>query len=169
MNTKLNYPVCGYQELAGQICPSCDTDTSIICRHHNLLPIEKTTTKKLELDFGSCFIDANDRYDLGSRSKFFDHATPSIYLYNANTSVTNSSVVSKYKSQKNTPMAKLPTSNIYIVKAGDNLSLIAEKFCPKANAWEKIVQANPQLQNCKDYYIDPGEELKITNCQERNE
>jgi nucleoid-associated protein YgaU len=78
------------------------------------------------------------------------------HLYNANTSVTNYTVVSKYKSQKNTPIPKLPTSNIYIVKPGDNLSLIAEKFCRKANAWEKTVKANPQLQNCKDYYIYPG-------------
>ena len=87
-------------------------------------------------------------------------------LYNANTSVPNSTVVSKYKSLKNTPIPKLPTSNIYIiiVKPGDTLSVIAEKFCLKGNAWQKIVKANPQLQNCKDYYIDPGEELKIPNC-----
>jgi rubrerythrin len=49
MNTKLNCPVCGYQELAGEICPNCDTDTSIIRTLHNLLPIEKTTTKKIRV------------------------------------------------------------------------------------------------------------------------
>nr|WP_266889351.1 hypothetical protein [Trichormus azollae] len=46
---------------------------------------------------------------------------------------------------------------------------MAERFCLKGNAWQKIVKANPQLQNRKDYYIDPGEELKIPKCQERTE
>lgn len=79
MNTKLNCPVCGYQELAGDICPNCDTDISLIRTVHNLVPIEKNHYKKnQQLEFGSCFIEPNDRYEFGTRSKFLDHVTPSI-------------------------------------------------------------------------------------------
>jgi hypothetical protein len=46
MNTKLNCPVCGYQELAGEIGPNCDTDISLIRTLHNLLPIEENHYKK---------------------------------------------------------------------------------------------------------------------------
>ncbi len=49
MNTKLSYPVCGYQELAGDICPNCDTDISLIRTLHDLLPIEKKPHRKKPL------------------------------------------------------------------------------------------------------------------------
>ncbi|WP_413172878.1 LysM peptidoglycan-binding domain-containing protein [Anabaena azotica] len=168
MNTKLNCPVCGYQELAGDICPNCDTDLALIRTLHDLLPIEKKPLQKKinSWTLGVAFLMLIIGISLGVGGSFLIMQPR---LYNANIAVPNSTVVSKSKSPNNTLQPKLLTSNIYIVKPGDNLSLIAEKFCGNANTWEKIVKANPQLQNRENYYIDPEEELKIPNCQETTE
>lgn len=166
MNTKLNCPVCGYQELTGNICPNCDTDLALIRTLHDLLPTEKKPLQKKinSWTLGVGLLMLIIGISLGAGGSFVIMQTR---LYNANIAFPNSILVSK--SLNNTLQPKLPTSNIYIVKPGDNLSLIAEKFCGNANAWEKILKANPQLQNRKNYYIDPEEELKIPNCQETTE
>jgi nucleoid-associated protein YgaU len=59
-----------------------------------------------------------------------------------------------------------PKPTTYIVKSGDHLSAIAQKFCGKDTSWQVIVKSNPQLKGREDY-INIGEVLKIPTCKEK--
>ncbi|MBK1987026.1 LysM peptidoglycan-binding domain-containing protein [Sphaerospermopsis aphanizomenoides BCCUSP55] len=166
MNHKLNCPVCGYQEIAGDICPNCDTDISLIRSLYDLPQIKKSSLQQKfsSWTLGVALLMLIIGIGLGVGGSFL-LMQPN--LYNATIFFPQPTIIKKYNPSKNTPPSESKILNIYIVKPGDNLSLIAEKFCGNGDAWEEIVKANPHLQNREKYYIDPGEKLKIPNCQER--
>jgi nucleoid-associated protein YgaU len=165
MNTKLNCPVCGYKEVEGKTCPNCETDLSLIRTLQDLAPLDKPLEKKaiqpkisnwtlalalLILIIGIC---------LGAISSF-------VLIKNqySNELSANSTVVVNSATITSTPVE----TNFYTVKRGDNLGLIAEKVCGRASAWRLIADANPNLENRPNYFLNVGEKLKIPNCQEKN-
>ncbi|AFZ59526.1 LysM peptidoglycan-binding domain-containing protein [Anabaena cylindrica FACHB-243] len=165
MNTKINCPVCGYQDIENNICPNCDTDLSLIRTLQELPLIEKKSLKRKfsgwTLAVALLMLIIGMGLGVGSSLIIVQSG-----LYNATISNSNTTVVNSIKSTANKPVTQ---PNIYTVKPGDNLSLIALKLCGQGGTWEMIVKANPELEKRKNYYIDPGEELKIPNCQEKTE
>ncbi|MGM3309137.1 LysM peptidoglycan-binding domain-containing protein [Anabaena sp. WFMT] len=163
MNTKINCPVCGYQDIESNICPNCDSDLSLIRTLQELPQVEKKSLKRklsgwtLAVALLMLIIGMG----LGVGSSFIIVQSG---LYNATILNPNPTVASSIKSPINKPVTQ---PNTYTVKPGDNLSLIALKLCGQGGAWKTIVKANPEIEKRKNYYIDPGEELKIPNCQEQ--
>ncbi|MEA5550761.1 LysM domain-containing protein [Anabaena cylindrica UHCC 0172] len=166
MNTKINCPVCGYQDIESNICPNCDTDLSLIRTLQELPSVEKKSLKiKLSgwtLAVALLMLIIGIGLGVGSSFIILQSGLYNATILNPNPTVVNSSI-----SPINKPV--LQPNIIYTVKPGDNLSLIALKLCGQGGAWKLIVKANPELENRKNYYIDPGEELKIPNCQEKTE
>lgn len=161
MNMKLNCPVCGYKEIEGKTCPNCDTDLSLIRTLQELPPVEKTLIQKkisnwtlvigvlmlmlgIGLGFAVSILIINSQY----YGNYFGFGS----------TVVNSPEI----------VPDSLNANTYIVKQGDNLGLIAEKVCGRASAWRLIAQANPHLENRRNYFIDVGEKLKIPKCQNKN-
>lgn len=161
LNPKLNCPVCGYKEIDGKVCPNCDTDLFLIRTLQELEPVTKTAPiKKISnwtLAFALLMLIIG--IWLGAIGSFFLFKNQ----YTNNNLTVDSTVVSSTESLTDTANA-----NFYTVKPGDNLGVIAEKVCGKASAWKLIAQANPHLENRRDYFINVGEKLKIPNCQEKN-
>ncbi|WP_071190679.1 LysM peptidoglycan-binding domain-containing protein [Trichormus sp. NMC-1] len=163
MNTKLNCPVCGYQEIEGNICPNCDTDLALIRTLQDLpqlkKPLSQSKFSKWTLTVALLMLMIG--IGLGAGGSFLIvKSSPFI-----------STIVSTPKPSVNSPVTlKQPPSIIYTVKPGDSLSLISEKICEKGTAWEVLVEANPLLEKRENYYIDPGEKLMIPrSCQEKNQ
>ncbi|MEA5576814.1 LysM peptidoglycan-binding domain-containing protein [Anabaena sp. UHCC 0451] len=157
---KLNCPVCGYKEIDGKTCPNCETDLSLIRTLQDLAPVEKTSLPKkisnlpllvtlliltigIGLGVGGSFLLIQNQYSIN----LFAHSSTKVN--NSETLINN------------------PKLNIYRVKPGDNLGVIAEKVCGKASAWRLIAEANPHLENRRNYFINVGEKLKVPQCQEK--
>jgi LysM repeat protein len=162
LNPKLNCPVCGYKEIEGKICPNCDTDLSLIRTLQELEPVNKTAPiKKISnWTFAVAILMLIIGIWLGAIGSFV--LIKNQYITNTTFS-SNSAVVSNSEALTNTANA-----NLYSVQPGDNLGVIAEKVCGRASAWKLIAQANPHLENRRNYFINVGEKLKIPNCQEQN-
>lgn len=160
MNIKIDCPVCGYKEIEGNICPNCDTDLTLIRSLQELPPVEtKISQKKLSTwTLVLALLILIIGIGLGALSSFFLIKNQ----YSANVFTNNSAVVINQES-----VADHENTNLYTVKRGDNLGIIAEKLCGKASAWRLIAAANPRLENRHNYFIQVGEKLKIPNCQEQ--
>ncbi|MEO7867002.1 MAG: LysM peptidoglycan-binding domain-containing protein [Candidatus Eisenbacteria bacterium] len=63
-------------------------------------------------------------------------------------------------SSTNAPPPGAPTTNTYVVKAGDSLSKIAKVVYGDVTAWRKIYEANRDIIKNPDL-IHPGQVLKI--------
>ncbi|WP_353928986.1 LysM peptidoglycan-binding domain-containing protein [Okeanomitos corallinicola TIOX110] len=162
MNIKIDCPVCGYKEIEGKTCPNCDTDLTLIRSLQELPPIETTISQRklstwtLVLALLILIIGIG----LGALSSFFLIKNQ----YSDNVFTNNSAVVINQESVADNKNINI---NLYTVKRGDNLGIIAEKVCGKASAWRLIAEANPRLENRRNYFIQVGEKLKIPNCQEK--
>lgn len=160
MNIKIDCPVCGYKEIEGQTCPNCDSDLTLIRSLQELQPIgniviqKKISTWTLALALLILIIGIG----LGALSSFILIKNQ----YSASMFTGNTAVVINQES-----VTEKETTNLYTVKHGDNLGVIAEKVCGKASAWRLIAEANPRLENRHNYFIQVGEQLKIPNCQEK--
>ncbi|MBD2626766.1 LysM peptidoglycan-binding domain-containing protein [Trichormus variabilis] len=164
MNTKLNCPVCGYQEIQGNICPNCDTDLALIRTLQDLPQLEKplSQSKFSKWTLTVALLMLMIGIGLGAGGSFLI----------LKSSPPTSTIVSTPKPSVNSPVTlkQPPKSITYTVKPGDSLSLIAEKICGKGTAWEVLVEANPLLEKRENYYIDPGEKLTVPrSCQEKNQ
>ncbi len=168
MTIKLNCPVCGYTEVEGDNCPNCDTDLSLI-RMLQQLPAVETSPSKLNSrwQFLTALLILLIGMGLGVLGSFM-FIQPQVIT----AEVTTSNPVIVATPSPQTPIVPRvsfgpPQPVTYIVKAGDNLSEIAEKFCGKEVSWQVMLKDNPQLQG-RENYIDVGEVFKIPNCKENN-
>ena len=167
MTIKLNCPVCGYTEVAGNNCPNCDTDLSLIGMLQQLPAVETSTLKpNSRWQLLAAILILLIGMGLGVLSSFL-FIQPQILT--ANVTATNPIIIATPSPQ--TPIApkvsfEPPQPVTYTVKAGDNLSQIAEKFCGK-ESWQVMVKDNPQLKG-RENYIDVGEVFKIPSCKEND-
>jgi nucleoid-associated protein YgaU len=82
---------------------------------------------------------------------------------NSSTAPDFSDVVSGSSSTAPSPTGSptgAATGRMYIVQPGDSLSKIAKKFYGKANAWNRIFEANKDVIKNPDL-IQPGWKLQI--------
>ncbi|WP_016951759.1 LysM peptidoglycan-binding domain-containing protein [Anabaena sp. PCC 7108] len=163
MNTKLNCPVCGYQEIEGNICPNCDANLTLIRTLQDLPQLEKPLlqSKFSKWTLTVALLMLIIGIGLGAGGSFLI----------LQSSPSTSTIVSTPKAAINSSLTlkQPPKSIFYTVKSGDSLSLIAEKFCGQGTDWQIMVPANPFLEKRENYYIDPGEKLAIPHsCQEKN-
>ena len=186
MTHLLNCPVCGYKEIEGNTCPNCDADLSLIRSLTDLPPLEKaegsegvrTISKVAGWQVGVALLILIFGIGLGTLGSFIF-----LQLQLARNTVNSPSSVA-IKGDKTplvpNPLAPFPTreggvegggergvsplASQYVVKSGDNLTVLTEKFCGKGNSWQVMVKANPQLQSHPNL-IDVGEVLKLPNCE----
>ncbi len=160
MNLKLNCPVCSYQEVAGNTCPNCDTDLSVIRMLQELPSVETLLhpVKNTTFPLGIALLMLMIGICLGAGGSFI-FQQPQLHI----------STVSSYPLPKptiaNTPVVVKtpPKPTTYTVKSGDYLSAIAEKLCGKGTSWEVMVQVKGREND-----IDVGEAIKIPNCKEQS-
>lgn len=169
MNIKLNCPVCGYQEIEGKSCPNCDTDLSLIWMLQELpqaqtpVPQLKVTGWQLAIALLILIIGIS----LGSFSSLL-FLQPQLNTLTVSSPNPVALSTASPKPPANIPITptKPAKPTTYIVKSGDYLSAIAEKFCGKGASWQVMVKTNPQLKGREDY-IEIGEVLKIPTCKEK--
>ncbi len=170
MKTELSCPVCAYTEIAGNSCPNCDTDLSLI-RLLTELPPSSPQTMELEKlqpqqksarwQLVAALLILMLGIGLGAGGSFMSSQLL--------TSKNNPSSPMAIKSDRTAApvitqkTVKQPVS--YVVKSGDNLTAITEQFCGKGKSWQAIVKANLQLKTRPDL-INIGEVLKIPSCKE---
>jgi hypothetical protein len=166
MNFKLNCPVCGYQEVAGNTCPNCDTDLSVIQMLQELPSVETLLhpVKIATFPLGIALLMLMIGICLGAGGSFI-FQQPQLHTLTVSSSHP---VATSPPAIRNTPVVVKtpPKLTTYTVKSGDYLSAIAEKFCGKGTSWQVMLQANPQLKG-RENYINVGEVLKIPNCKEQ--
>lgn len=167
MNT-LTCPVCQYTEIAGNSCPNCDTDISLIRLLAELPP--RTESKITIWQVGVLLLILVFGIGLGAISSFLFFLQPPPLL-NANTVISPTSVVIASKSKTPAITQKTntasPKQSHYIVKSGDSLSKIAAHFYKNDTFWTSLVKANPKLKGREDF-IEVGEVLVIPSCEEGN-
>ncbi|MEA5619818.1 LysM peptidoglycan-binding domain-containing protein [Cronbergia sp. UHCC 0137] len=160
MNTKLNCPVCGYQEIEGDTCPNCDTDLSLIRSLQQLPPTENPWTK------GFAILMLMIGIMVGVAGSFFILQTQ-FYI----ATIPNPVVTANPTLPPNVPI-KPPTQpeiRTYSIQKGDTISSIADKFCAKGTPWNVIIEANPQLIG-RENKIALDEVIKIPlSCKEKLE
>ena len=168
MTIKLNCPVCGYTEVEGNNCPNCDTDLSLIRMLQQLPAVETSSSKpNSQWQFLTALLILLIGMGLGVLGSFlFIHPQ----VITESVTATNPVIIATPSPQ--TPIVpkvsfEPPQPVTYTVKAGDNLSQIAEKFCGKEVSWQVMVKDNPQLKG-RENYIDVGEVFKIPNCKEND-
>lgn len=187
MTHLLNCPVCGYTEIAGNTCPNCDTDISLL-RSLAELPVAVPLAATNSLLVDTANISSNSfplfwragwqwgvallilvlGITLGALGSFFFLKPAQLHT------TTASSPSSVTKGETKTPRiitqipiaSKQPTQ--YTVKPEDNLTVITEKSCGKNKSWQLMVRANPQLKS-RPNLINVGEVLKLPNCKSPNE
>ncbi len=164
MTIKLNCPVCGYTEVAGNNCPNCDTDLSLIRMLQQLPALETSSSKpNSRWQLLAAILILLIGMGLGVLSSFA-FMQPQVLTATSPVIIATPSpltaIVPKVSFEPPQPVT-------YTVKAGDNLSMIAEKFCGKEAAWQVMVKDNPQLKG-RENYIDVGEVFKIPNCKEND-
>ncbi len=168
MTIKLNCPVCGYTEVEGNNCPNCDTDLTLIRMLQQLPPVETSPSKlNSRWQLLTAVLILLVGIGLGILGSFV-FIQPQVITAGV---TATSPVIVATPSPQLTPIAPKvssvpPEPLTYTVKAGDNLSRIAEKFCTRAT-WQVMVKANPQLKGREDY-IDVGEVFEIPNCKEND-
>ncbi len=168
MTIKLNCPVCGYTEVEGNICPNCDTDLSLIRMLQELPAVETSPSKpNSRWQFLTALLILLIGMGLGVLGTFM-FIQPQVIT--AEVTATSPVIIATPSPQ--TPIAPKvsfgpPEPVTYTVKAGDNLSMIAEKFCGKEVSWQAMLKDNPQLKG-RENYIDVGEVFKIPNCKEND-
>ena len=160
---KLNCPVCDYQEIEGDICPNCDTDLSVI-RMLEELPQVENSLQQLKIakwQLGVALLLLIIGIGLGVMGSFI-FLQPHSYTL----TVSSANPVLKLPVNHAPVTAKKPAKPItYIVKSGDHLSAIAQKFCGEETSWQVMLKANLQLKGREDY-IDVEKVLRIPNCKE---
>lgn len=185
MTHLLNCPVCGYKEIAGNTCPNCDTDISLLRSLAELpvsvssaattsLPIDTTTDipsnssrrfSRIGWQMGVALLILILGIALGATGSFF-FLQPSQLL----TTVAKppSSITTQGEAKTPTAITQAPIApkkpTQYIVKPGDNLTVITEKSCGKNKPWQLTIEANPQLKS-RPNYINVGEVLNLPNCE----
>jgi LysM domain len=162
MKQELSCPVCAYTEITGNSCPNCDADLSVI-RLLTELPLETQIQQKTDrwrLGAALLLLLLGIGLGVGGSWLFFQ---PSIF--SVTTIKPPISVAVKRDRLVTLPIARKPQLPQYTVKAGDNLSAIADRFCGKGKSWQVMLKANPQL-NTRSDSIDIGEVLKLPNCEE---
>lgn len=167
MTHLLNCPVCGYKEIAGNTCPNCDTDISLIRSLTELSPINQQVSQKVtKWQAGVALLILLTGICLGALGSFLV-LQPPYSLISANGSSNPATVGSAAK----IPTAAIARSSVkpeqpnqYKVKPGDNLSSITENFCGKGKTWQLMVQANPQLK-ARPNSIQVGELFKPPQCE----
>lgn len=169
MTIKINCPVCGYTEVEGSNCPNCDTDLMLIRMLQQLPAVETSPSKPhSRWQLLAAILILLIGMGLGVLSSFV-FIQPQVIT--AEVTTTNPVIITTPSPQL-TPIAPKvsfgpPEPVTYTVEAGDNLSVIAEKFCGQGISWQVMVKANPQLKSREDY-IDVGEVFKIPNCKEND-
>lgn len=170
MNLKLNCPVCGYQEVAGNSCPNCDNDLSVIRMLQELPPVEAPaqTVKIATFPLGIALVMLMIGICLGVGGSFIYQTTQLHTLAVSSFQPVATNHPLPKPTIVNTPVVGKTTPKliIYTVKSGDYLSAIAEQFCGQGTSWQVIVEANPQLKG-RENYINVGEAIKIPNCKEQ--
>ena len=158
MKVELSCPVCASTEIAGNSCPNCDTDLSLIRLLTELPPSSPQATvlekPQLQLKFagwqlGAALLILTMGIVLGAASSFL-FWQPSQLL----TTTIDSShpIASKSDRTAAPPIAQKTVSQQptqYTVKLGDNLTGITEQFCGKGKSWQVMVKANPQLNTAR--------------------
>lgn len=183
MTHLLNCPVCGYTEIAGNSCPNCDTDISLL-RSLAELPVAESLASATSLTVDTANIPNSSPLfwragwqigiallililgiALGASGSFF-FLQPAQLLTTTASPPTSSTTQSETKTPTvitQTPIApKQPT--LYTVKLGDNLTVITEKSCGQGKPWQLMVKANLQLKS-RPNYINVGEVLNLPNCE----
>ena len=157
--TKIDCPVCGYQGVDGHICPSCDTDISLIRSLEELPQHPKSWTREIAILMLMIGIT------IGAGGSFFSLQTA---LYTATIPNRTPKVTSSPNPSPQiitTTTKKPPILATYNVKSGDTLSTIAEKLCSKPTDWQLIVAVNPELQK-RENKLDINQVLKIpSSCK----
>ena len=162
MKPELSCPVCAYTEIAGNSCPNCDADLSVI-RLLTELPLETQIQQKpARWQLGAALLLLLLGIGLGVGGSLL-FVQPSRFFINAISPPIPTAVQSDRP--VTLPIAQKPQPPQYTVKSGDNLSAIAEQFCGKGKSWQVMLKANPQL-NTRPDLINIGEVLKIPNCEE---
>lgn len=158
MNIQLNCPVCGYTEVEGNICPNCDTELYLLRMLQELPQVEKPRPAKVAAwQLITAVIILLIGMGLGTVGCFL-FIQPQILT--ATLSVPSPVIII---TPSPTPtVAVKPTT--YIVKSGDSLSAIAEKFCGQGTSWQVMVKVNPQLKGQEDD-IDVGQILNLPTCK----
>lgn len=173
MNIKLDCAVCGYQQVEGSICPNCDTDLSLIRSLMELPSIPEN----------SVIVYAEPTKPKGS---IIPLALPLIGLilggafgFVANSLIMQPKLVVQYvpiptppiikpESKQTSPQANFKSTSVrkYVVKKGDTLTQIAEKFCGAGSRWQTVVEVNFQLIG-RENSLEVGEVLQIPDCKGR--
>ena len=174
MKVELSCPVCASIEIAGDSCPNCDTDLSLIRLLTELPPSSPQATvlekPQIQLKFagwplGAALLILTMGIVLRAASSFL-FWQPSQLL---TTTVDSPSPIAIKSDRTAAPPVAQKTVNRqqptqYVVKPGDNLAGITEQFCGKGKSWQAIVKANPQL-NTRPDLINVDEVLKLPNCE----
>lgn len=158
MNTKFNCPVCGYQEVLGNICPNCDADLAVM-RMLQELPRVENSRPFAAWPLGIALFILIIGIGLGVGGSFV------FFQPRVNTIVISPPIPPFVANSQPKPVIKQIKPTTYTVKSGEYLSEIADKLCGQGTSWQVLVDANPKLKGRENYLI-VGEVLKIPNCQE---
>ena len=174
MTSELSCPVCDYTEIAGNSCPNCDTDLSLI-RLLTELPLSSPQATVVEKpqpqqkfagwQLGAALLILMLGIGLGAMGSFLFLGRSHLFTNNVDSS--RRPIASKSDRAAAPPIAQKTVSQQptqYTVKLGDNLTGITEQFCGKGKSWQLMVKANPQL-NTRPDLINVDEVLKLPNCE----
>lgn len=173
MKPELSCPVCAYTEIAGNSCPNCDTDLSLIRLLTELPPSSPQATvvekPQLQQKFAgwqlvAALLILMMGIGLGTMGSFLFLGRSQLLT---NTGNFSRPIVVKSDRAAVPPIAQKTVSQQptqYIVKLGDSLTGITEQFCGKGKSWQVMVKANPQL-NTRPDLINVDEVLKLPNCE----
>lgn len=158
MMTQIKCPVCDYPDVTEQFCPNCDSDVSIIRALMELKPyiaqgtsehIQEKGKKRSIQDILWLITIFALGFVLGWFI-FFRFFTKKQYIL-------------LFLTPPITVPPSLPTTKLYVVQEGDNLTKIAKKLCGQKASWQEIIDVNPHLVPRRDL-IYVGERLIIPEC-----
>ena len=161
MTHLLNCPVCGYKEIEGNICPNCDADLSLIRSLTELPALEKAesaggvrrTPKVAIWQVGVALLILIFGIGLGTLGSFL-FLQPQLARNTVNSPSSVAIKGDKTPLLPNPPAPfpsreggveggaerrVSPLASQYVVKSGDNLTVLTEKFCGKGNSWQVMV------------------------------
>ncbi|PSM48120.1 peptigoglycan-binding protein LysM [Chroococcidiopsis sp. CCALA 051] len=170
MTHLLNCPVCGYKEIAGNSCPNCDTDISLLRSLAELPTLNSLATRKITgWQVGAALIILIMGIGLGTLSSFL-FFNPAQLL---TTTINSPSPVVKGADPTPSLLTRKPVEysqqtsqpTHYVTKPGDSLSKIAERFYGNAALWNSLVEANPKLTGRENFLVI-GELLLIPKREE---